>query len=486
MYEKSVKLIHWRIFSLFFLILLSTSFDVKAQEFYAASGPNIPSPSNNSIYRFGQIDDSRFFYAVTEAEDALLSSFVLGSTFTYAQTIYLYDVNTHTSTKLIELNFTNSDFSPELVKIPTIVRFMTSQSKSYIVASGHLLVTDGTPQGTRVLRDFGTRFCCQLGTQSRRIEPLVLDNGELYFTYDDVITSFTFTQQVDSISIWKTDGTVSGTQKVSPSFTDLNLLGPARNVFLNRNVDPNRAFYFSEGGIWKTDISNHNLFIALDDDRVEVFSKEEVITTSKGNFFCGLNDDKNDNALWRFSNSGKLTLIAERCDEVFAFGDRLFIRADGEIWESDGTNLGERLLFRYGERQHFNLSSCLIEDDIYFIFSDFSDSRGDAELFFQVSQAGNVLDRSDEIQSIEGHPVVSCLNENIVFNSHRVSKPPILFFPKNGKTAKVLNANNSIRFSGQQEDSLLMYRFIARPIFLSKTASPSLPSILMMLLDPVE
>ena len=145
------------------------------------------------------------------------------------------------------------------------------------------------------------------------------------------------------------------------------------------------------------------------------------------------------------------------------------------MWESDGTNLGERFLFRYDEKLRFK--SCQIEDDIYFIMTEIF---GNKKQFFQVSLAGEVLDRSDELKSIKGRGSVSCLDEHILFDSRGSgdSSSPILFSPKTGAMAKVLNSTRADSWTGQKKGSIILYRYQDRPAFLSKAAPPALPSIL--------
>lgn len=473
-------------FSLFrrrvvFLLGILVCFDASSQGFYSSSGPDIPIPVDNKVYYFGPIDESKFLYGVTKREGGHLQDFINGPV-SYSQTIYSYKIDTHTSTKLIKLDFTESDFSPELVRIPDFIRFVVGEKKSYIFASGRLLVTDGTPDGTKQLGAFGTRYCCQIGSQMSRIYPLRLDGGDLYFRYQDAIdASDPYFQYVDSIAIWKTDGTAAGTKKVTQSFTDLESITYASNIFVNRYVDSSHAFYFAKGGLWKTGTDRFRPFIELDDDRVDSFSSGAVATIQTGNFFCGLNYNKTSKALWRFSNSGKLALIADGCDLVWSVGDRLFFSTGNELWETDGTSLGEQLLFRHKEKS--DITSCKIDESIYFVLNNY---RSNEKQFFQVNQLGRVLDRSEELLNTQELSTVSCLDRYILLESSSskgFSHSPILFNPENRKGARVLNLGKGDRWSGPREDSTLLYRYTSRPIFLSMTAPPGLPSTLIMLLD---
>ncbi|RKH66742.1 ELWxxDGT repeat protein [Corallococcus aberystwythensis] len=86
--------------------------------------------------------------------------------------------------------------------------------RMYFTSSdGTLWVTDGTQEGTRTLRQFGSR---PVGAfDSEWSETAAMDNGTLYFTLPQLVESTPPYPMETVIALWRTDGTPEGTRQVN-------------------------------------------------------------------------------------------------------------------------------------------------------------------------------------------------------------------------------------------------------------------------------
>lgn len=174
-----------RITAVFLIAFFSIS--AHGQKFYLTYDPKIPKHSFDLFY--GPIGDSEFLYGTSSSE---------GSSF-YSQKIYLYQLKNHSSTELLKVKIPIS----EMYLPPPVMQFIKDKFKSYIIANGKLIVSDGTPDNTKILKSFGTRYCCGFnGSNMSRISFLRIIDGNLYFSYEDSInTDDPYRQYINSMSI---------------------------------------------------------------------------------------------------------------------------------------------------------------------------------------------------------------------------------------------------------------------------------------------
>ena len=459
---------------------------VSAKDFYSTSLTNIPALSENQKIYYGPRDGARFLYLVTD-----IKSYQRGS-IAYSNILFLYDIAKKESTQLIKLDFTEADFSRPLIRIPNSPEFVTGLSKSYVTISGHLLVTDGTRLGTKVLGNFGTRYCCARGDQRSRIYIETVVGDDLYFTYEeDIDTSYPYLEVVNSIALWVSDGSVEGTRKVSHSINDQ--YGPS-NVFANQYVDSGSVFYFTNEGIWQVGNDETSPFIPLEPEFVRSVSSlnRDIKTTVNGNFFCGSVAD-GETALWRFSNSGKLNAIMRGCDQLFSHDNRLFVISGNGVYESDGRVLGAKLLFRFNNNVFLpGTLFCSAGDNAAFLATNRRDSSKGQ--LFEVDSTGSVINRSSEFVGFVGDRSRSfyCQGGHILvreLGSDYNRKTIYSYDLKSGKEARVLDRRT--KNTGRDDSDALLFFQSANspdssdppPIFHHKAASPALSSILSELMN---
>lgn len=450
------------------VVFLVAFFSISAygQKFYLAYEPKIPEHSHAMYY--GPISDSEFLYGTSSSE---------GSS-SYSQKIYLYRLENHSSTQLLEVRIpTLEDYLP----LPRM-QFIKDKFKSYIIANGKLIVSDGTPDNTKILKSFGTRYCCGFnGSNMSRISFLRIIDGNLYFSYEDSInTDDPYRQYINSMSIWKTDGTQLGTRQISRSINDYSTGHFLGNVFINQSVAPNTAFYFSKGGLWKSS-QNTKPFITLGDDLTKSFIRSRTVTTTRGNFMCGPNYRKSGKALWRFSNSGKFEIIANGCDAIInTFSNSVFYTIGNQLWETDGTSLGERKLLDLTKNQN-RISACQINGSSFLNFSYYNSKN---TKFIKIDKNGIIEDLSSLVNfNLGENSNISCIKDKILFSwyqrpQHHVSY--LLFNPANKQVEKVIKRKPKQVENSNKNFILAQSREYLRPFLLSETAPPFLPSTLLL------
>lgn len=243
-----------------------------------------------------------------------------------------------------DINPGSSDSTPySMLLLNGVVLFLADDG----VHGRELWVTDGTEAGTRMLKDIHP------GARSSSSDNLVVMNGKVYFPASD---------GVHGREVWSSDGTEAGTQMLADVTTDASTLYPAAL----RNV--NGTLYFvghtSAAGaeLWKSDgtaggtqlvvdfnpgttagvmINNSfgGLFNVGDTVFFEGISGSSVLGLAKSDgtaggttFLKDINTGGNDNLNLPISFGGKLYFFAN----------------DGtngmELWVSDGTAGGTQLL----------------------------------------------------------------------------------------------------------------------------------------------
>lgn len=450
------------------------------QKKYFAYDPKIPKWFPGLYY--GPTSDSHFLYGTSQTKYSDPKK-------PLSQNIYLYRLEDHSSTHLA-----HHEVSTRLDSTgSSAIEFIEAKNKTYIISAGSLFITDGTPSGTKLLKSFGIRYCCgPNGSDLSRISPLFVDNDDLYFTYEDSLnTEYAGRDRPSSVSLWKTNGTQSGTRQISKSISEkypytYNFIG---NAFINYSFDPNTLFYFSKGGLWKSS-QNNRPFITLDDDLTASVIDSQTVTTSRGNFMCGLNYNKTGNALWRFSNSGNFEIIADGCDAIInTFDNRVFYTVNNQIWETDGTSLGERRLINFRGYEYENgISSCKAGNNL---FIGMRKSNSTKNQFIKIGENGIFEDLSAIVNPHLGSRIeISCIKNKVLLRPALNNDRFLTFNLKNAELGRVLNdepkqlRNTKANYILAQNFRSYRRWWLHRPFLLLETA-PNQPNLgaLLLLLD---
>lgn len=224
-------------------------------------------------------------------------------------------------------------------------------------------ISDGTPEGTRILKDFNP------GPRNSDIKDFIAFNNHLYFS--------------NNFQLWRTDGTEAGTIEIWPNFVS------AYAVALGDLYFQSRASGEAGGQLWRAgtgpDTASEVAVI-----NPGAFAQINFITEYKGALFFTATDQGINNVERELWTSGGVSTASEVKDirpgpagsnptQLTVAGDLLFFHADDglsgyELWKSDGTAAGTVLVkdIMPGPESSGLRASKLIayKDEVYFAADD--------------------------------------------------------------------------------------------------------------------
>lgn len=189
-----------------------------------------------------------------------------------------------------------------------------------------LWISDGTENGTYMLKDLCLGPCSGGGFLHSYARPFVNFDGFLFFIASDQ----------DGKGLWKTDGTPQGTIEVKEFDFEFPWTLLHGVYFNNLLIDHNEKLYISDGTESGTYILN------------DVHVTSEMIELDGKVYFEGNGDE-----LWVTDGTVGGTSMIKELDitsNFFDLNDRLLFYANdgttgGELWISDGTANGTNILF---------------------------------------------------------------------------------------------------------------------------------------------
>jgi ELWxxDGT repeat protein len=193
---------------------------------------------------------------------------------------------------------------------------------------GRLFVTDGTPAGTQQLATFTT------WTGVGGLTPF---GDKLLFT------GFNVAPGHNQFELWSSDGTPQGTQPVIP--------GSAHDITVVGDV----AYYLGNGSLYKTDgtlSGTVHLASAYVDNGID--SNNLVVMDGKV-FFSAVPPSATSATLWRSDGTPEGTVPVKSLSSIVdltASGGKLFFGSTGGLWTSDGTEAGTALLQPMGNNPY--------------------------------------------------------------------------------------------------------------------------------------
>lgn len=150
-----------------------------------------------------------------------------------------------------------------------------------------LWVTDGTPSGTRLVKDINPGSADSMGPAPFASSEMANVNGVLLFAADS---------GTDGAQLWRSDGTLSGTSLVKDIFPNS---GPLDFTNLNGTLFFS-AFDFTSGQeLWRSDGTTAGTFRFADINPGPASSNILGLTNVNGTLYFGANDGTHGEELWR-------------------------------------------------------------------------------------------------------------------------------------------------------------------------------------------
>jgi ELWxxDGT repeat protein len=219
---------------------------------------------------------------------------------------------------------------------------------------GALWRTDGTPAGTRMVKDLLVKTPDTANTGDTA--SLVNVNGTLFFAARQPGTGY---------ELWKSDGTTAGTTLLKDFGNQFEPVGPRHLTNVN-----GKLFFAANDGVngyelWKSDGTTTGTMLLKDirpGAEPQAFGPDQpgprFLTNLNGTLFFTANDGTNGYELWKSDGTANGTTLFKNIaagsansspGKLTSFQGNLFFAAnDGtngyELWKSDGTTNGTALL----------------------------------------------------------------------------------------------------------------------------------------------
>jgi len=204
---------------------------------------------------------------------------------------------------------------------------------AYTTLSGYeLWKTDGTEAGTVMVKDIDPYGDSTPGY-------LTGFDGKLYFSTDG--------------GLWKSDGTEAGTVMVKDGVapSDLTNAGKWLYFIAYNNYDT----YFSISNLWKTDGTEAGT-VLVKAIRKDGWSRPSLLTNLNGELFFTANDGINgEQTLWKSDGTEAGTMMFKNSytTDLIRVNKLLYFQALGELWKSDGTEAGTKIVKDFGNKGIF-------------------------------------------------------------------------------------------------------------------------------------
>ncbi len=216
-----------------------------------------------------------------------------------------------------------------------------------------LWFSDGTPQGTRLVKDLYADMLSDLQVSSIR----VVDGKAYFFTYLD-----TRIESGNWYQLWRSDGTSEGTNIIAEFIEPLGywtpdlVIGPNHLLFFTAPLNDNNIHQMvvwqtdgTEAGTQPVDVLNNTPSEYYQLYRYQLVGNHLYIMQILQNGFQILTTQgKNSGGIIELANFPFL-LLGELKFAWAAFDNRLFFTYYYQIWESEGTAESTKLFYQFEE-----------------------------------------------------------------------------------------------------------------------------------------
>ena len=260
----------------------------------------------------------------------------------YGDELWISDGTPEGTRLLVDIDAGSSGSSPRYLTILDDKLYFRADDNA---TGQELWVTDGTPEGTQRITDINP------GSNSSGINNISVFNGKLYFQADDGI---------HGSELWVSDGTTAGTAMVK----DINVGGMYTSSYPRYLTEYNGKLYFSASQgtlgteLWVTDGTEAGTQLVKDIDTTMYYSGEpSYLTVYNGKLYFAATGGSYDNELWESDGTEAGTKLAVEINptgtsyisRLTVFNNKLYFQADNgvtgrELFESDGTPAGTKLV----------------------------------------------------------------------------------------------------------------------------------------------
>jgi ELWxxDGT repeat protein len=195
-------------------------------------------------------------------------------------------------------------------------------------ASGtELWTTDGTPAGTRIVKDLYS------GTGDSSPSPFVRLGSSVLFAA---------THPTTGRELWQSDGTAEGTVLLKDIAPGSASSGPGDFVILNGTLFFAATDATQDRELWKSDGTAAGTVRVKDIVPGPVSSSPSSLTIANGTLFLQASEPATGNALWKSDGTTAGTVLVKDVSPSLLtnVGGTLFFAATGQLWKSDGTDAG--------------------------------------------------------------------------------------------------------------------------------------------------
>lgn len=284
------------------------------------------------------------------------------------------------------------------------------------VLGEELWVTDGTPDGTILLKDI------QAGAGNGRPFDFVRFNDLLYFTANDGIVSS---------ELWSSDGTPSGTNLV----IDIQE-GAAPGSPNFKTVVGDKIYFTANDGLsgdelWVTDGTAAGT-VRIKDIRDDGNASPSQYKALNEEVFFRATDSQNGTELWKTDGTTEGTVLVKDInpggsssspDGLIAFGGLVFFEADDgtngyELWVTDGTEEGTMMVEDInsgGDAHPDNLLNIL---DITLVFTANDNEIGEELYQLFIEEEGNPMSVSIDLLADINAGLEGSGPDDLVFTGH--------------------------------------------------------------------
>lgn len=376
--------------------------------------------------------------------------------------IYKFNINSEKVTFLKALTQTPG------TAITSVTQFASGNNKALVSIEGKLYSTDGTPSGTKLLKDFKYYSCCggSLSTEFSRIKSINYINNHFYITIFDNQFDYNSNNKPRSSELWVSDGTKQGTKKISSGHSYISSVFSARInntdsiVFIDEKFSQNTNITTT---FWK--ISNSSNQAERLGSFLNTGSFGNSVSTSRGTFICsayrGSYGEVVSSKLWRISNNGSLRIIENNCHEhsLSKSLDQLYYLDDNGLNVSNGsTNNSALLISSQIKENYFSIGTCASQNKVFYGFN-----------------AGKLIEiESGQIRIIQtplSSRVIleSCFDNGFIINSFEnlyESNKPVehVYKIEDAKFYKITNLKAKVGPYSLQSDKGNIYTFKKQPV----------------------